>query len=160
MYLILILIYICSISRFIDLTFLGVSKSSEWWTYITYNFIHLSFLHLAINSIAFYSYWRIVKRFFPLYVIIPILLCVSAISAFFCSSDTPTIGLSSIVYSLLGIYIPLMLYKKDRYKTYALVLVSFIVSMCFITKINTPIHIMSFLLSLIPGYIRRYYADK
>lgn len=160
MYLILLLLYIYSMSGITDLRMLGVSSSSEWWAYFTFNFVHFTFLHLAVNSIVFYSYWRVIKRFFPLYIIMPMLLIIPALSAYIVSFETPTVGLSAMVYSLLGMYVPLMLYKKDRYKTYLLVVMSFIVTMYFVPKINTPIHILSFLISLVPGYIRRYYADN
>lgn len=148
MYFILVLAYFYSISLVVDISSLGVANDSPWWCLFTYNLIHFSFIHLLINSFAFLSYWRILKRYINIYILISMMLFIPALAAYFSSYNTPTIGTSAIIYTMIGIYttsIPLQ--RKEKIKYISMVLFSFGITGLFASSINTKIHVCSFVIS-------------
>lgn len=143
----LILIFIWSLGSYINLRLLGYSSNSPWWTLFTFNLAHISFIHLAINISIFMFYWRgmdiINKK-----ILIPVLILVPAISAFLSATTVPTIGLSAMVYCLLGITMCTLDY---RIQNWAIIIFSFVFTYIFAPHINTLIHVYSYLISYAVG---------
>lgn len=162
MYFILLLIYFYAISGIVDLSLLGVSDTSPWWSLFTYNFVHLSFIHLLVNSIAFISYWHILKRYLNVYIVAVISIFVSVISAYWGSCPMPTVGSSAIIYAFIGIYaVTIPLAKRELVKFFFMVLFSFVFTGLFAQSINTKIHIYSFTLSVVISLlIRRFIYEE
>lgn len=156
MYFILLLIYFYAISNVVDLSSLGVSDTSPWWSLFTYNLVHLSFIHLSVNSIAFISYWGILKRYLNVYIVSAISMFVPAVSAYWGCYSIPTIGASAVIYTLIGIYtVAIPLGKRELVKFLSLILFSFIFTGLFAQSINTRIHIYSFVLSVVISLLTR-----
>lgn len=162
MYFILLLVYFYAISYVMDLSSLGVSDGSPWWTLFTYNVIHISFIHLLVNSIVFVSYWGILKRFLNVYMVICISLFASVVSAYLGSASVPTVGASAVIYSFSGIYMTsIPLPKREMVKFVLMILASFIFTGLFAQGVNTEIHIYSFVISIVAGLLaRRYIYEK
>ena len=122
MYLILAIILVFSVSRFYDLSFLAASSDSEWYKYITFQFIHNSFLHMMVNVIVIYLYWKTIKKHTIEWLAILIVATSSTLSGYL-GASLPTIGASSIAFSLVGIYMVFIwnvFSKKELIKYYGL----------------------------------------
>ncbi len=146
MILVLLLIFIWSLGCSMDIRVLGCSISSPWWTIFTFSIVHLSFVHLLINSSLFMLYWKQMKGIINLKILIPILIMVPAISVMFSISAKPTVGLSSIVYCMLGVYMAsFKIYKP--FQAWFIIIFSFIFTFIFARGVNTPIHIYSYFIS-------------
>ena len=96
MYLILAILLVFSVSRFYDLSFLAASSDSEWYKYFTFQFIHNSFLHMMVNIIVIYLYWKTIKKYTTEWLAILIVATSSTLSGYL-GASLPTIGASSIV---------------------------------------------------------------
>lgn len=156
MYFILLLVCFYAMSCTIDLSQLGVSDTSPWWTLLTYSMVHLSFIHLLINSIAFMSYWRILKRYFNTYAVLCIAVFTSVISAYLGKAAIPTVGASAVIYSMAGTYIAAVpSLPKGKVKFFLMVIISFIFTGLFAQSINTDIHIYSFFISAAVSLLTR-----
>jgi membrane associated rhomboid family serine protease len=132
----------------------GYTASSPLYTHFTYMFSHAGMVHLAINSIAFTGMFRALEN---LHICKSRYLCLSLIACGFMASfpsqfDTPTVGSSSMVYAMIGIYAVWVWRNKrvmvaDRAKFRI-----FIVCVCLSLAIsylkpgsNFPLHLLSLL---------------
>lgn len=153
----LIFILIYSISRYNDVSFMYLHNGSEWYQYLTYNFVHTSFLHLSVNTTAYILYWNALVRsgVAKLETII-----ISLSSAFFsgiiCAySETPTIGASAIVFSMLGVFcvrVPSPTIKTGVIR-YVIILSFMAIQAFFNSGINWGIHLFSLLISTVISLI-------
>ena len=85
----------------------GYSACSPLYTHFTYMFCHAGIVHLTINSVAFIGMFRTIER---LHVCKGWILALSVIACGFIASfpaqfDVPTVGSSSMVYALIGMYL-------------------------------------------------------
>ena len=150
---IIFLVFIYSIGFYCDTTQLGIYNGCEWWNYITYSFVHTNFFHLSINSALFLFN-------FNLYIIIPILIITSILSAIFATYQEPTVGASAIVLSMVGV---ITAGVEHRYmpKIILLLAFSFLTTGLFAPHINTLIHVYSFLISFAISLLsRRFIYDR
>ena len=81
---------------------IGYSDGSPWWTHFTYIFQHGSWLHLLLNSVALWSLFHVINRFYRPVIIFIVAVAVAVAASFFCIYDKPVVGASGMVYSLLG----------------------------------------------------------
>ena len=147
---IIFLVFIYSIGFYCDTTQLGIYNGCEWWNYI---------FHLSINSALFLFYWRRLRNF-NLYIIIPILIITSILSAIFATYQEPTVGASAIVLSMVGV---ITAGVEHRYmpKIILLLAFSFLTTGLFAPHINTLIHVYSFLISFAISLLsRRFIYDR
>lgn len=152
---ILVLVFFYSVGSFIDVREFAVDTHSNWWCFFTFNLIHLSFLHLLVNSFVFLSYWRRIKNIINLYFFIPLIVLVPALSAMLSNQNTPTLGASAMVYAVIGLYlVAFPLPKKILIKFISLIVISFSFTF-FLSSVNTSIHIYSFLISLVVSLLNR-----
>lgn len=160
---ILLLILVFSISKFIDFSLFAVKADSYWWQYLTFNLCHASVIHLIINSLALYVYWRILKQIVNKLVFFPVLIISVVLSAMFGVCEIPTVGASVICYSMVGIYtvamyyIPLNISRNKRIEFLALIAISFLVTGLFAPSVNTNMHIYSFFIATALSFISRRY---
>lgn len=164
---ILILVFIYSISKYVDITPLSVYSGASWYQYLTYNLCHCSFLHLTTNSFVFLLYWKkIIKPHTNLYFSIPTIILSSVAAAVLAISETPTMGASSICYSMIAIYATGMnnpyhisLYERKRFLI--ILLISFFITF-FFSNINTLLHVYSVLITTLICLLNKkfMYAKK
>lgn len=91
---------------------LGYTKVSPIYTHITYIFQHASILHLIFNSLAFIGIYTSLERLVNRWIFLSISFFVAVITSFGAMYDKPTVGLSSVVYSMIGLYIGITLISK------------------------------------------------
>jgi len=152
---ILILIFFYSVGSFMDVREFAVSTCSDWWCFFTFNLVHLSFIHLLVNSFVFLSYWRKMKDVINLYFFIPLIIITPALAAMLSSRNTPTLGASAVVYTMIGLYLVAFPLPKDiLIKFLFLIIISFVFTF-FFSSVNTGIHIYSFLISLVVSLLNR-----
>jgi len=93
-------------------TNLGYAYGSPFYTHLSYMFQHSGIAHLIINSIAFIGVFRMTEQFIKSWELF-VLAIISAFAASFFSIYTiPTVGASSLIYAMLGIYICITLLSK------------------------------------------------
>lgn len=123
---------------------LGYTNTSDWYTHSTYMFQHASFLHLAINCLSFLVSWIILSRIFKRWFILPALLIGFAVSFIpLCEYSLPTVGISGVVYAMVGMMIPYHRFKK-AYLFYLSIAISLIVSY-FLKNTNFWLHLFCFI---------------
>lgn len=155
---VLILIYVYALTSAVDIHPLAYSQSSDWYTCITYSFVHFSFFHLLINSFVFITYWRsfegVLRRSFT----VPLMMAVPIVSALISGCIYPTAGASAIVYAMTGIYVVCFPLSRGLMIRFLSVIVfSFLITFLFAHQVNTSIHVISFLLSVLIAYpLRRF----
>jgi len=87
---------------------LGYTSTSPIYTHFTYMFQHAGIIHLIINSLAFISMFRQVEKYMNKFLLSGLIILCAFVSSFFAMYQIPTVGASSMVYSLLGIYLGLI----------------------------------------------------
>ena len=134
---------------------LGYTTSSPFWTHFTYMFQHANIIHLGLNSIAFLGMFRVLEKIINKYFLSASILSIGFIASFMSMYELPTVGISSAIYTMIGIYLAMITSKKltvkDRNKL-AMFLFSIILCLAvsfFKTHSNFWLH----LFSLIMGFI-------
>lgn len=150
---ILILFVFWLLSFFLPVEKLAVSTGSPWWTFFTYSFVHVCFLHLAVNSIVFWTYYRIIRKS-EIIFIVPLCIAVPALSAIMACSDAPTCGFSAVISTLMGYYLS-GCSRTVFFKSLSLVVFSYVFTGLFAEGINTLIHVYSFTGSFVLSIIYR-----
>ena len=117
----IILSLIWVVSLFCDISFLGVSTTSAWFTPFTYMFYHKNILHLAINIYAIWVMHENTKRIYNLYLpkrkditLLLIAILFSALAGYLAQQTKMTIGASAIAYFYIG-FILAQCYKSIKY---------------------------------------------
>jgi membrane associated rhomboid family serine protease len=160
MYLILILILIYSVSRVADVTFLAAAKGCEPWQYVSFHFVHVSFLHLAVNALAIYLYWRVIRQTANVKYAIPVIAAAAAAAGCLSLEETPTAGASAIAFSMIAVYCVWLFLKKgvkDRkaVKMYIMQAAAMGIQGLFYTGINTKMHLAAFLAAALLSFLFR-----
>lgn len=93
-------------------TELGYTDSSPLYTHFTYLFQHASVGHLFINSVSFIVLYTLLQRFMRPKVFLPVSLAIGIIASFFSMHTVPTVGISSAIYAMLGLYLGTTLFDK------------------------------------------------
>lgn len=117
---VLINILIWIMSLFCDMSFLGVSTSSEWYTPFTYIFYHKNIIHLALNIYCIYVMHKNTKNLYRLYfpnrhdvTLLLIAITFSVMAGYLSMQDKMTIGASAIAYFYIG-FILTQCYKNFK----------------------------------------------
>jgi len=83
-----------------------VLQNGEWWRVVTGGFLHLSFLHIAINMYSLYVLGRFVEAIAGstrMAIIYAISLVGSGLAVvYFSSPDIPTAGASGAIFGMFG----------------------------------------------------------
>lgn len=158
-----ILIIFYSVSRYFDVSFMGLTSEHQWYQLLTYNVIHLSFYHLIVNSIGIIMYKSVLIRSFGyIRTLITVLISV-LIPSFMFAANKPTYGASSIVFSMIGMFLYLIWSKgyAGRLK-YTFMLLIIILTQCIAgnSVMNWQIHISSMLLAYFLSYVFRLHTNN
>lgn len=152
-YIIIILFIIVHISMGNEL---GYSSSSPIWTHITYQFQHLNWIHLSLNSFAFLSLCKVLQKALPLSLILAYAYFASIIISFLSVMDLPTVGASGMIYTMSGMFISISLIgAKLRIidnKKFSLFLFGITIALV-LSAIKPHINFSCHLLGLISGII-------
>lgn len=92
---------------------LGYTNTSPLYTHITYIFQHASILHLIINSISFIVVFTMLDKLADRKMFIPISFAIGVVASFWAMYDIPTVGVSAVIYAMIGLYIGITLFHKD-----------------------------------------------
>lgn len=158
MQIIVLLIAVYIISLFADLSFLMVSTDSPWWTCLTFNFVHVSLVHLLVNSFVFYQYSKVLNRKDALPIVLLSIIIVP-FAALVSAQHTPTCGFSAVISVIIGYYLP-RVSRKFFFKALGLILFSYVFTFLCAGNVNTLIHILSFFPSLALTFAWRKYDSK
>lgn len=117
---------------------LGYTGVLPVWNHFTYNFQHGSIMHLVINSIVFFLFFRTLQNYFTSWQIAIASLASAFIMSFFCIYDLPVVGASGMIYAMIGMYFFLLVTSRMTYRD--------------------PLHLYVFLLSisamLVAGFLK------
>jgi len=138
---------------------LGYTTTSPIWTHFTYMFQHSGIIHLTINSLAFIGMFRICQKSIKNWELAILILLVGFSASFLSMYDIPTVGVSSCVYAMIGIYFALIATKKFIITDSTLfvifvigVIISFTVSFLKANS-NFGLHLFSLIIGFIAGII-------
>lgn len=92
---------------------LGYTNTSPLYTHITYIFQHASILHLIINSISFIVVFTMLDKLTERRMFLPVSFTIGVLTSFLAMYDIPTVGVSAVIYAMIGLYIGLTLFYKD-----------------------------------------------
>ncbi|MEG1544909.1 MAG: rhomboid family intramembrane serine protease, partial [Tannerellaceae bacterium] len=139
-----------------DVSVMGFSATSAWWTHFTYPFFHASWVHLIVNL---YAFWKLYdgKPFGKRTLIYAYTLSVAA--SFVLPSIIPTVGLSGAIYAFIAFR-----YANDTNMLSTLIVSIALLSGYLIPGINGNIHLVSFMSALVMAktnsLITRYTNDN
>ena len=83
---------------------IGYSKGSPIYTHLTYMFQHTNAIHLILNSFAFIGIFRTLERFIDKWVLFLSIISIGIVVSFFAEYTLPTVGASSMIYSMIGLF--------------------------------------------------------
>lgn len=94
---------------------LGYTNSSHIYTHVTYIFQHASILHLVFNSLAFIGMYASLEKFVNRWLFLSLSLFCAILTSFGAMYDKPTVGISGVIYVMIGLYVGItLLYKKAK----------------------------------------------
>ena len=120
----------------------GYTPASTW-QHLVFMFFHGNIFHLIGN--CYCAYYILNNRTFNWHTTLVIIYTVAVLSSFVCYSPLPTVGFSAPLFGMLGINF----YSSSHRKNYLPLLLSVMVCWLFIPHLNTPLHILCFIL----GYL-------
>lgn len=92
---------------------LGYTNTSPLYTHITYIFQHASILHLTINSISFIVVFTMLDKLTDRKMFLSVSFMIGIVASFLAMYDIPTVGVSAVIYAMIGLYIGVTLFYKD-----------------------------------------------
>ena len=97
---------------------LGYTKTSPFWTHLTFNFQHTGIIHLLINSLSFITIFRTLAKHINPCVLISVSFLIAVLCSFLSACDIPTVGCSGMIYAMIGIYLGWIIRKKLKIKNH------------------------------------------
>lgn len=146
---------------------LGYTTTSMFYTHITYMFQHSGIIHILFNSVAFIvMFYNLQKLMNTWIIVISILLCGFAAS-FLSMYNIPTVGASSMIYTMVGIDIGMTLFCKKikiantgRYLLFICGLILCLSISAFRHNSNFLVHIYSLIFGFIISLLYSIYTNK
>lgn len=148
-------------------TELGYTNTSPLYTHLTYFFQHASILHLFLNSVSFIVMFTVLDKIIERKIFLSITFSIGIVSSFLAMYDVPTVGISSVIYAMIGLYIGVTVFYEDiriadtrRYLlNISLIAISLTISLIK-TNSNFYIHIYSLVIGFIISLILSYLHNK
>lgn len=146
---------------------LGYSTTSSVYTHFTYMFQHAGVIHLTVNSLTFIGMFRSVEKYINKYILSITIISISVASSFLSIYDMPTVGASSMIYAMIGIYIPIIILydkaiiiNKKKYTMFIFfIFISLIISYLK-NNSNFWLHVYSLLIGISSGIIVSIYKNE
>jgi membrane associated rhomboid family serine protease len=140
----------------------GYTLTSPLYTHFTYMFAHAGVIHLVLNSAMFIGMFRGVEN---LGACTKGVLTLTVITSGFAASlapfacfTTPTVGSSSMIYALIGIYLiyawgckAIKIINRPKFITYIICICVSLVISYFKPSSNFPLHVLSLLAGGVSG---------
>lgn len=153
---VLILIFIC-VHLFAG-NELGYSIDSSLLTHFTYQFQHLNWMHLGLNSIALISFCRILQKVYFEYIVLIYAYLISIVVSFFSEYHLPTVGSSAMIYAMIGLFLSISIIGKKLHivnqRKFTLliigIMISFVISY-YKNSANNACHLYALLVGIITG---------
>lgn len=131
------IILMLSIFPIFDWETIGVATQSPWWNRLIYSFFHASIWHCLANL---FCYFQILHYYLPSWRIILLSYIVAVLVPDFVLTELPTVGMSAMIYSLLGC-ITFYVQRKVYYVSW----VSFYILIGFLfPNVNALIHLYAY----------------
>lgn len=148
-----LIVYICS-SDTAAATF-GVSDTNLWGAF-SYHLFHASWLHLALNALCYYLMYKPVcarwyARFRDNGMLINMYFA-AVFASMFAAQDIPTVGLSGIIFAMLGALLALNPTLKQL-QNYIYVGLAVLFQL-FFGHSNVALHIFAFIFGALAVVIR------
>lgn len=141
-------------------TELGYSTTSPTYTIFTYQFQHASWMHLILNSIAFFSFYKALQKAIPQPIIFLAAYLLSIIAAICSCYSQPTVGASGMIYVMAGMFLSicfigkkLHIVDKRKFVLFVSCLAISITISFFKPSVNTACHLWALALGLLAGFI-------
>lgn len=155
------IIVICVICFFlpVDIAQMGFYKGSPLYTHISYMFFHRDLIHLATNMVAFYFVYSGLK---PKTSLLFLVLIGSIVISFFSELNSPTVGLSGMIFIMIGYFSAnlLSVYDVQKYiPFFTFALLSITVSF-LLPNTNGLIHFLGFVLGYFSSLIKHIIYDS
>lgn len=146
----LVIIFLCTIvymaSLVCDVSVLGVSSTSDWYTHLTYIFVHRSFIHYILNIIGLWFVCRASESFHGSSASLIIITSAVLSSIGTIGSDT-IVGCSGCVYAGLGI-VAAYYHSKEYIESLIIAAVCNATLVIIGANIAWQIHLLSFIYAL------------
>lgn len=166
--LIVVLVACYAYSLLCDEVGFGYSKTSEWWTRLTYLFFHGNFFHLLFNCWAMFALLSIMERettFCGLFLVVSSLVG-GVLGTFGSEYELQTIGISGSAFFLMGMRVYYYRGKLWIRSVVAILLAQMVLPL--FSPVNTKIHCLCFIygigyvfiISKIKRYLRRKRDEK
>ena len=114
----------------------GYAAEREWYYHFTFHFAHASVWHLAGNLLCFY----ILTRYRASWAELITAYLVASLCSFISPHTLPTVGLSGLIYALLGLRLAMSKRLSQR-SVIRMLLV--ILLPCLTGKVNVLLHLSS-----------------
>jgi membrane associated rhomboid family serine protease len=138
---------------------MGYTDTSPIWSHFTYMFRHAGIIHFAVNSLAFMGMFRMLEKYMKNWILALSICAIGFITSFFSAGNIPTVGCSSCVYAMIGIFLALVVLDVIVFRKPANLLI-FIISImvCLIVSFfksnsNFWLHLFSLQIGFIVGII-------
>jgi membrane associated rhomboid family serine protease len=135
------------------------------WKHLTYNFQHANLVHLILNSIAFFSLFRILELKINAYKLAVFILSAAFAASFAVHYAKPTVGASAMVYAMIGLYLVMANTNEIRITKKQLITWEVCLFISLIVSAINPhsaflLHLTAFVIGLAGGGIRRLNMTK
>lgn len=121
-----------------------VFQDGEIWRMVSSLFLHVDFLHLTFNMLAFYQLGRVIYEYYGSRMLLVFYIVTglagSLLSIIFLNEFVPTVGASGAVFGLIGVLVAGSM-KRTRYG----------VELPFRTQDILPLAIYAFIFGLLPN---------
>lgn len=124
----------------------GLCDGKEWYAHFTYQFLHVSIWHLAINL---WSVWCITSTYRLRIWHFATAYFISASYVFY--GHIPTIGISGICFALMGI----IWYQVLHIRLYHTWIISFILIGFLFPSTNACLHLYCYAIGFIIGWLNK-----
>ena len=151
----IVMLFIIVYSLF-DLS-LGYTTTSPFYTHWTFMFQHASIIHLVMNSLAFIGMFRVMKSFINKYRLFLLIVLISFAASFLSECSLPTVGCSSMVYALIGLFFGglfcgiIRLKEKKQFYIFCFSVLSMMTFSFFNPSSNFLVHFFSLLFGFVVG---------
>lgn len=133
----------------------GISDGGSWWSRLAHPFLHVGLLHALLNV---YVFWQLVF-FFPfrlhhlLLAFLVVVTCPSAVALWspWCHSASQVVGLSGVVYVMLGWVVPSVGHRVR----FCLTVMAWLVFGALLGTVAVGYHGYCFLVGMVIGRYRR-----
>lgn len=141
------------------IVYLGFNKGycvdSPLINHIIFNFSHVNWIHLVLNSLAYIGVFRTLQKTIHTYKIVLLPLLVSFLCSFYAVYPIPTMGASGMIYAMIGMFFAevingkLVINDKKMFDLYILSVVLALVISFFNHHSNFKLHILCLVIGLV-----------